>query len=74
MDLDKIKLFHSPLTDTIYLGRVGKKAGVALDKRDAEADVMNVLVQHMMHEALWGSVKTISLGDKKYEVSVKPVE
>ena len=73
MDLDKIKLFHSPLTDTIYLGREGKKSGVALDKRNAEADVMSVLVQHMMHEAPRGSVKTIALGGQQYEVSVKPI-
>ena len=73
MDLDKIKLGHSPLTDTIFLYRHGKNPAISLDKRKAEADVMSVLVQHMMHEAPRGSEKRITLGDQKYLVRVTPV-
>ncbi len=73
MDLNKIRLYHSPLTDTIFMGREGKKPGLALDKREAEADVMSVLVQHMMHDAPKGSEKTIRFGDKTYKVKVTPV-
>jgi hypothetical protein len=72
MDLRKIKLGHSPLTDTIFLYRHGKDARLALDKREAEADVMSVLVAHMMHDAPNGSEKVITLGDKKYTIRVTP--
>lgn len=38
MNLNAIKLGHSPLTDTIFLYRHGKDPSLALDKREAEAD------------------------------------
>lgn len=72
MELNKIKLGHSPLTDTIFLYRHGKDPALALDKRNAEADVMAVLVAHMMHDAPKGSEKVITLGDKQYTVRVTP--
>lgn len=72
VDLRKIRLGHSPLTDTIFLYRHGKDAALALDKREAEADVMSVLVAHMMHDAPKGSEKVITLGDKKYTIRVTP--
>lgn len=71
-DLARIRLGHSPITDTIFLYRCGKDPALALDKREAEADVMSVLVAHMMHDAPKGSQKTISLGEKKYIVRVTP--
>lgn len=40
MELNKVKLGHSPLTDTIFLYRHGKDPALALDKREAEADVL----------------------------------
>lgn len=72
MKLDNIKLGHSPLTDTIFLYRHGKDPALALDRREAEPDVMAVLIAHMMHNAPRGSEKIITLGDKKYTVSVTP--
>ena len=72
MDLQKIKLGHSPITDTIFLYRHGKDPAVALDKREAEADVMAVLVAHMMHDEPKGSKKKIRLGDKHYTITVTP--
>ncbi len=72
IDLSKILLGHSPLTDTIFLYRCGKDARFALDKRDAEADVFFVLVEHMMHNAPSGSEKVITLGDRKYTIRVTP--
>lgn len=74
MDLNKIKLGHSPLSDSIYLYRHGKDPNLALDKRGAEADVMAVLVKHMMHDAPKGSEKTIKLGEQQYIVRVTPVD
>lgn len=46
MSLDKVLLGYSPLSDTIYMYRYGKQRNIALDKRNAEADVMAVLVEH----------------------------
>lgn len=69
----QIKLGHSPLTDTIFLYRHGKDPRVALDKREAEADVMAVLVEHMMHNAPRGSSKVVSFGAQKYLIKVTPV-
>jgi len=70
--LDNIKLGYSPLSDSIYMYRHGKDPGLALDKREAEADVMAVLVQHMMHDAPKGAEKTIEFGTKKYVIRVTP--
>ena len=72
MNLDNIKLGHSPLTDTIFLYRHGKDINLALDKREAEADVMCVLVAHMMHDAPNGSEKIITFGDKQYTMRLTP--
>ena len=72
MNLKNVKLGHSPLTDTIFLYRHGKDHAFALDKREAEADVMAVVVEHMMHDAPKGSEKVITLGDKQYTIRVTP--
>jgi hypothetical protein len=72
MKLDKIKLGYSPLTDTIFLYRHGKDEALALDKREAEPDVMAVLIMHMMHDAPKGSVKVITLGGQQYTIRVTP--
>ena len=72
MNLSRVKLGHSQLTDTIFLYRHGKDPALALDKREAEADVMAVLVEHMMHKAPRGSEKVITLGDRQYTIRVTP--
>jgi hypothetical protein len=72
VNLEHVKLGHSPLTDTIFLYRHGKNPALALDKREAEADVMAVLVAHMMHDAPKGSEKVMTLGDNQYTIRVTP--
>lgn len=72
MRLDKIKLGHSPLTETIYLYRGRKDPALARDKRVAEDDMVAALVAWMMHNAPRGSEKVITLGDKRYTVKVTP--
>lgn len=74
INLSNVKLHHSSLTNTIYLIRHGKDENLALDKREAEADVMSVLVEYMMHDAPNGSTKKVSWGDKQFEISVKPTK
>lgn len=71
-DLSKIQLRHSPLSDKIYLCRFGKDPHTALDKREAERDVMIVLVEHMMHDAPGGSEKVFTLGKRKYRLRLTP--
>lgn len=70
-DLNRIKLGYSPLTDSIYLYRHGKKPEIILDKRRAEEDVMSVFIEKMMYGAKKGSFMKVTLGDKIYEVSCK---
>lgn len=72
MSLDKIKIGHSPLTDRIMLYRHGKDPRTALESREAEADVMGALVEHMMHEAPKGSEKVVSFGSQRYRIRVTP--
>lgn len=73
MNINNIKLGYSSLSDSIFIYRHGKDPKVALDKREAEADVMSVLVQHMMKDASKGSQKEVSFGDKKFSISVTPI-
>lgn len=72
MELKNIKLGYTPLTDRIYLYRHGKNEKVALEKREAEKDVMAVLVEHMMYDAPKGSEKIVEFGDKNFNVRVTP--
>jgi len=72
MDLEKVKLGYSPLSDSIYLYRHGKDSNLALEKREAEKDVMAVLVEYMMHNAPKGSEKIVQFGEKKFNVRITP--
>ena len=73
VDLKKIGLRHSPLSDSIYLCRFGKDPCLALDKRDAEADAVTVLVEYMMHDAPKGSKKSVQVNGEWYELQVRPL-
>jgi len=70
--INNVKLGHCPLTDTIMLYRHGKDPRLALDIREAESDVMEVLVAHMMHRAPRGSEKVVTIGGKQYKIRVTP--
>jgi hypothetical protein len=73
MNLDNIKLGYSPLSDSIYLYRHGKDEHLALEKREAESEVMGVLVKKLMHDAPNGSHMTFGWDDKAYEITLKPI-
>ena len=73
-DLSKIRVTHSQMTDVIYLARFGKKPDVVLDKREAEADVMIAVVQHMMHDAPNGSRKTVRIADGYFELTCRQID
>jgi len=74
MNLNNIKLAMSPLTKQIMMYRHGKDANTALDKREAERDVMAVLVEYMMDGAPKGAIKRVRFGSQWYEITVKPIE
>jgi hypothetical protein len=74
LDLNKIKLGYSPLSENIYLFRHGKKEHEALDKRDAEKDVLAVITEKMMHNARKGSSMDYRFGDQLYNITIKKVE
>ena len=72
--LDNIKLGYSSLgTGNIYLYRHGKDPNLALEKREAEADVMCVITAKMMDDAPNGSILKYQIGDKAYELTLKSV-
>lgn len=73
-DLNKIKLAYSQLSDTMVLYRHGKDPALALDKRNAEQDVMTTIIQYMMANAPKGSQQDVRIGDNWYTVTVKPIE
>lgn len=73
VDLNKIKLGVGIMGD-VYLYRHGADPGLALDKRPAEADLLKAVVEYVMHDAPEGATVTVEAGEKKYELSVRPVE
>lgn len=74
MDLTKIKIGFSPLSNNLFIYRHGKDSQLALDKRDAQADVMAAVVEYMMHDAPKGAEQTVSFGKKRYKIRVEPVK
>ena len=75
IDLTKIKLGYSGLTDSIYLFRHGKKNNEALDKRDAERDVMEVITVKMMDGCTGkGSSIEYRFGEQWYKMTVEKIE
>ena len=72
--LGNIKLGYSSLgTGNIYLYRHGKDPNLALEKREAEFDVLQVITTKMMDDAPNGSILKYQIGDKSYELTLKPV-
>ena len=66
VELEKIVLGHSSLTDRIHAGVLNKKGNMFLQKKD----VSNLFIDCVIRR--WeGQKETISAGDKKWEISVK---
>jgi len=72
MTLKNVRIGHSPLTDSLYLFRHGKDVGLALEKKDCEAQLFAALVEHMMLNAPKGSHKVVRFGDQHYRITVTP--
>ena len=54
---------------TVWLYRAGKN-GEALEKREAESDVVRAFVHHMTYDAPKGSSKIVEMSGKKYKLLV----
>lgn len=74
MNLNNIKLAVSPLDKKIMMYRHGKDVNRALDKREAERDVMAVLIEYMLDDMPKGAKKQVKFGTQWYEITVKPIE
>ncbi len=72
VDLSKIKLGHSGLTDSVYLYRHGKDPQNILDKRKIDDEMMAAFIDKMMHGAPNGAEMVVRLGDLKYKVICVP--
>jgi len=72
-DLDRVRVAHSPLSNSIYLARFGADPQVALDKRDAEAEVVTAVIEWAMHGIRKGAIieVTTSKGEP-YTLTVVP--
>lgn len=72
MSIHNHTVFVSALTGEIYLARAGK-AGSALDKRPATAEVVSAFTQHMMHGMPKGAGMSVQVGDGYYRLSCVPM-
>lgn len=69
MKLEEITLGHSPLTDSIYAGRLNKAGDKWLDKKDVTNEFIDCVIKR------WeGHTENISQGDKKWEITVKRIK
>jgi hypothetical protein len=74
LDLNKVKLGYSGLTQSIYLYRHGKKVHEALDNRNADKDVMAVITDKMMDNAKNGSSLDYRFGEQWYRLTVEKIK
>lgn len=74
LDLSKIKIGFSPLSGELFIYRHGKDQHLALDKREAQKDVIAGVIEFMMHDAPKGASQVFHFGPKSYEITVKPCE
>jgi hypothetical protein len=71
--INNIKLGYSIIGQKIYLYRHGKDAGLALERREAEADVMKVITEKMMDGCPKGSVLNYTIGEQSFRMVIEPV-
>ena len=70
--LDQIRIGASPLTGKTYLYRLGKR-GEVLEKREAEAEVMDAACQSVLYGFPTGAKVDCTIAGRRYEVTVKPL-
>ncbi len=69
VEIEKIVLGHSPLTDKIHAGVLNKAGNLFLHK----TDVSNTFIHCVIHR--WeGQKEIISAGDQQWEISVKKIK
>lgn len=71
--VDNHTVFTGALSAEIFLARIGKTPGVALDKRPATAEVVTAFTRHMMHSMPTGASMSVQVGDGYYRLSCIPM-
>lgn len=71
--LHKIKIGVSPLSKRIMLYRMGKSPTDALESKDCTNEVYGAVIEEMMDGMPTGATKTVTSGDKAWDVTVIPV-
>lgn len=70
MKAEQIKLGISPVTDTVFAGRLNKKGNMWLEKADVTDMFIGCVIQRFE-----GSVETIESSDgSEYEITVKKIK
>jgi len=69
VDLDKIIIAKSGLTDTVFAGVLNKKGDQWLKKKDVTQSFINTVI------ARWeNQTETISSGENQWEITVKKIK
>ena len=71
--LSRVRVGFSPLSGRIMLYRHGKDPRVALERRDAEAQVVSAVVEWVMHDAPKGATVRLTIDGRQYDMTVVPV-
>jgi hypothetical protein len=70
MTLKNILIYDSPLSDQIMIGRIGKRPGVVLDRREATSEFIGALLR-------WnppGTVRTVTDSHgNSFEIEVRAI-
>lgn len=68
VELEKLRLAKSSLTDEVFIGTINKKGDKWLNKANVTRDFITAAI------ARWeGQKETISSGKEKWEISIKKV-
>ena len=77
IDMNKIKVGVSGLTNEIYLYRMGKDKIMSLDKREASSEVYATIIEHMlmfdMNTPKIKKAQSMRYGDKCFRVTVETI-
>ena len=69
VDLDKIILGKSDLTDTIFAGVLNKKGNMWLQKKDVTHQFLDCVIKRWENQQ-----ETISSGDSQWVITVKKIK
>ena len=68
--LEKTRVVHSPLSNTLRIARFGKDPTLALEARDAEVEILVNVARWMCDDTPRGASKDFSYGGEHYRMTV----